>query len=720
MLLQNTLDLSTFEIVRFRIWNQTSQPSDRGFGSKYFNTNSGHEAYCREEIFTPIGWRTAAYMDDIEAINEKLDLIFGEELDTDTIIDSWKEVQDFLSGIEDTKNLMTLLDDKLSKTGGGVILGNGAYAPLIVNANVGQTGVGFRLQVGGKNKALFAWDNNEGAYIYNSVAKRYIGVLDSGTPFYHDGSQYRTLLHSGNVGDYALKNYNNQGAVDYNDVFYNGIQYVSGASNNTPVKYGILMSASIGDASWQLLGGRINEGLYYRGGGKYNTYWGDWKTIAFTDSDITGNAATATKLEDDTAYTAWGQTFFENGKPKSIQGGLSAVTYIRFLDGGTYGIYRGSSFASSQNATDISYVATGHYFYINGASAMTITEEGFIGIGNDTPIAPLTIAPKDNVNMQLGTTNGIAFAIQDKFQAYGINFNVESTGVGNIQVGRTKGEAQAFALNLNPLGGAVNVGGNLAPNANNSLSFGTSSYRWSNVYSVNGDFSGRFLIGGAADDGSTALQVKNTMSIGDSETTYGLRLNRNNIYAWIPENHSYGHNASFGLKMGDTLLGAFAHYRDADGSYFAFIGTAKASPWFTINSAESSFSVLAKFNAGALIPTGQTLTIGSVTFKETATGEIEVDGNLHTTGTLASGGKGEVGENTTGNAMVYQYDLASGESVYTVDNVKGSTNVIVQIFEWNSNTSSWDMILTDVSVKADAITVTFGRTTTVNHMVTVC
>jgi hypothetical protein len=70
--------------------------------------------------------------------------------------------------------------------------------------------------------------------------------------------------------------------------------------------------------------------------------------------------------------------------------------------------------------------------------------------------------------------------------------------------------------------------------------------------------------------------------------------------------------------------------------------------------------------------------------------------------------------------MVYQYDLASGESVYTVDNVKGSTNVIVQIFEWNSNTSSWDMILTDVNVKASGITVTFGRTTTVNHMVTVC
>ena len=108
MLLQNTLDLSTFEIVRFRIWNQTSNPDDFGIGTKYFNTNSGHEGYNRENIYTATGWRRAAYMDDIDKINDKLDLIFGDELDTDTIIDSWKEVQDFLAGIEDTKNLMTI------------------------------------------------------------------------------------------------------------------------------------------------------------------------------------------------------------------------------------------------------------------------------------------------------------------------------------------------------------------------------------------------------------------------------------------------------------------------------------------------------------------------------------------------------------------------------------------------------------------------------------
>jgi hypothetical protein len=59
----------------------------------------------------------------------------------------------------------------------------------------------------------------------------------------------------------------------------------------------IHMKAWQGDyAAWELAG-NANEAssnalLYRQGVGET---WGDWKTIAFTDSNITGNAATATK-----------------------------------------------------------------------------------------------------------------------------------------------------------------------------------------------------------------------------------------------------------------------------------------------------------------------------------------------------------------------------------------------------------------------------------------
>ena len=366
MLLQNTLDLSTFEIVRFRIWNQTSQPSDRGFGSKYFNTNSGHEAYCREEIFTPIGWRTAAYMDDIDKINEKLDLIFGDELDTDTIIDSWKEVQDFLAGIEDTKTLMTMLDGKAEW-----------------NKNISSDS--FKA-IGYGTTGANGWKFNGPALSFGANSTYYAQlqinfqadqvVFRRHTP--EGFTEWQTLLHSGIVGDYT--------------------------------------------------------------------------------------AGAAKKLADDAAHTAWGQTFFENGKPKSIQGGLSNVTYIRFLDGGTNGIYRGLSFASNQTATDISYVATGHYFYINGASAMTITEEGNVLIGRQANNLDAIIETKGLVHIEGGSTN----TALGSAPVHGLTIGYDTIGglaqwihetnfSGNIQAMNLAGTATAYALNLNPFGGAVNI-----------------------------------------------------------------------------------------------------------------------------------------------------------------------------------------------------------------------------------------------------------------------
>ena len=46
----------------------------------------------------------------------------------------------------------------------------------------------------------------------------------------------------------------------------------------------------------------------------------DENQVVSTNIDINNNVASATKLQDDTAYTAWGQTFFENGKPKNVNG----------------------------------------------------------------------------------------------------------------------------------------------------------------------------------------------------------------------------------------------------------------------------------------------------------------------------------------------------------------------------------------------------------------
>lgn len=49
-----------------------------------------------------------------------------------------------------------------------------------------------------------------------------------------------------------------------------------------------------------------------------------WNTIAYTSD----NVASATKLSDNTAFKAWGQSFFENGKPKQVSGDMTGVGSI--------------------------------------------------------------------------------------------------------------------------------------------------------------------------------------------------------------------------------------------------------------------------------------------------------------------------------------------------------------------------------------------------------
>ena len=70
-----------------------------------------------------------------------------------------------------------------------------------------------------------------------------------------------------------------------------------------------------------------SNGLYYRKGG--NGTWGAWKTFAFTDSNISGNAATATKLQ--TARTINGTSF--NGTANITTANWGTARNITITDG---------------------------------------------------------------------------------------------------------------------------------------------------------------------------------------------------------------------------------------------------------------------------------------------------------------------------------------------------------------------------------------------------
>lgn len=135
--------------------------------------------------------------------------------------------------------------------------------------------------------------------------------------------------------------------------------------------------------------GVTNAVFIYRNHG--SGYAPNWKRLANTSD----NVASATKLHDNAAFSAWGQTFFINGKPQSVAGNMSNVGNINPAARNTINIgSNGGEFAQVWSRTFRSNIAD-HLWVINDNSAYGIN----LRIGTTDA---LTVA--SNLNVGIGTT----------------------------------------------------------------------------------------------------------------------------------------------------------------------------------------------------------------------------------------------------------------------------------------------------------------------------
>jgi hypothetical protein len=227
------------------------------------------------------------------------------------------------------------------------------------------------------------------------------------------------------------------------------------------------------------------------------------------------------------------------------------------------------------------------------------------------------------------------------------------------------------------------------------ISLGTSSYRWSNVYSVNGNFSGEVSIGGNIIGNSLYLANNSSIAIRDTNgaNITILNLNTYNEVAFCYSTISKGYKTDI-----------YGH------EIRLFAAT------------ENSLSAIRIDAGGIIIPTSHTLKIGEATLSY-EDGALKVDKNFFAEGEVASGKvaeEGTGGNTPSGSGLeIKTFDIAStteNQMVELAHNL-GTRDVVVQIFE-NSQSSNYQQVFADVYyVDTAKVAINFGAAQTVPHRV---
>lgn len=511
---------------------------------------------------------------------------------------------------------------------GGTISGT-TTGPLNINTS-NASEIGLSLSINSSKKAWFGYNTTLGttqgaAYMYNAVAKKYMGILDDGSAFL-GGS---TLIHSGNVGEYEaggafalldIGTISDANAITYADQWVRWASNIPSTAANIPVATGyqngmLALSLNRNGVTAQLYFSK-GKPLYYR-----SNHTDDWKTIAFTDS----NVASAQALTHSNGTV--GANVASSGRV-DFSGNIALALNKSILDPSGRSIFM----LDGNNSPQIGYDTVGSYStYINGkdvylrygssrTTGLILNSSGNVTIGSsdlastsyklyvsgNTCIGYNGIYGEGNESMLRGSANAISIG-------YGYrNLTTDIYG-GTIRFYREEGTTSML----------INSSGNVG--------IGTTSPAYK--LDVEGTIKAT-----ATGDGSEVLRLAidrgwHFIQKGSGSTT-SLMLSA------VSDNKSFrigdvNNNTLIEFYASTTVPVVYISGQFVPSSNNAYQLGSPSARWSTINGVNADFS--------------GTLTAGATTFN----GDVRINGNLVVAGDTASGGTGE--SNVGGNLRV-DYD----------------------------------------------------------------
>lgn len=297
----------------------------------------------------------------------------------------------------------------------------------------------------------------------------------------------------------------------------------------------------------------VTRSLWWRASGTVNgaKAWGGWHQIAFTD----GNVASATKLADNTAFKAWGQVFFQNGKPQPVSGNLTDVGSITsgyyYLNNSSTNPYLRLTLNSRnwyvQAFTDKLFVGAGI------ANSLQIAPDGSVGIGlasSATPAYKLDVNGPARVSslltatsgIQIGSTADIGWYIASGTRIAAGAGTARGVNVGSLLVSNAWADHTKVPANGIFSKGTVRVGDGT----------GTVTGLYSSVVSLHakGATAGVLL---ESSDGA----AWNTMMYSDGMPRWGYRASDgawNQVLGYLPSDNSFRFTADIGVAAGQRIL----------------------------------------------------------------------------------------------------------------------------------------------------------------------